>query len=48
MHMGGRRLTHFDVVTSNGGLIATEVKDANPEFETKVYDFVTPNWIVQP
>lgn len=40
-------LTHFDVVTSNGGLIATEVKDANPSAETKVYDFVTPNWVEQ-
>lgn len=40
-------MTFFDVVTSNGGLIATEIKDANPKDETKVYDFVDPNWVVQ-
>lgn len=39
-------MVHFDVVTSNGGLIATETKDANP-LEVKVYDFVDPNWVEQ-
>lgn len=43
-------MVHFDVVTSNGGLVATEVKDANPDDETKVYDFIVgPNvWQEQP
>ncbi len=40
-------MVHFDVVTSNGGLIATEVKDANPKDETKIYDLVGTDWIVQ-
>jgi len=41
-------MTFFDVVTSNVGLIATEIKDNNPSAETKVYDLVGTDWIVQP
>jgi len=37
-------LTHFEVVTSAGGTIATEIKDANPEAETTVYDLNGTVW----
>jgi len=39
-------MTVYDVVTSNAGLICTEVQDANPA-QTKVYDLVGTDWIEQ-
>lgn len=40
-------MTVFDVVTTNAGLIATEIQDANPNDQTKVYDFTGGNWVEQ-
>ncbi len=40
-------MTVFDVVTTNGGLIATEIQDANPVAQTKVYDLVGTDWVQQ-
>lgn len=40
-------MTVFDVVTSNAGLICTEIQDAIPETQTKVYDLVGTDWVEQ-
>ena len=37
----------YDVVTTNAGLICTEIHDANPTAETKVYDLVGTDWVEQ-
>ena len=39
-------MTVFDVETSNGGIVCTEIRDQNPP-DTKVYDLVAGNWVVQ-
>ena len=46
LYLGGRGLTVFDVVTSSGGNVATEVQDGNPA-QTKVYDLVGSAWVEQ-
>ncbi len=38
----------YDVVTTNAGLICTEIHDANPVDETQVYDLVGIDWVAQP
>ena len=40
-------MTVFDVVTTSGGTIATEIQDANPSAQTKVYDLVGTDWVLQ-
>ena len=40
-------MTVFDVVTTNAGLICTEIQDANPKDQTKVYDLVGTDWVEQ-
>ena len=40
-------MTTFNVVTSAVGTIATEIQDANPKDQTKVYNLVGTNWVLQ-
>ena len=40
-------MTQFTVVTSAGGTIATEIKDANPKDETAIYDLNGTTWELQ-
>ena len=40
-------MTHFEVVTSAGGTIATEITDANPKDQTQVYDLNGTVWELQ-